>query len=200
LAGQKAGSVGWHGACIYIPVFRSITLTPHPGVFTMNRIQRTAQRGFTLIELMIVVAIIGILAAVALPAYQDYTVRAKVSEIILAGSVCRNGITETLQQSNVADVSTRLPAACTTTSTKFVTSVVADTNGKITVTANAANLTALTTSTNVLTLVPIQTGTTAVVGTTDGGKDIAGWRCGLPADATSILPKYLPASCRGVYP
>ncbi|HEX4329798.1 MAG TPA: pilin, partial [Burkholderiales bacterium] len=47
---------------------------------------KQAQKGFTLIELMIVVAIIGILAAVALPAYQDYTVRARVSELILAGS------------------------------------------------------------------------------------------------------------------
>lgn len=58
---------------------------------------RTLQKGFTLIELMIVVAIIGILAAVALPAYQDYTVRAKVSELMLAASGQRTNISEKFQ-------------------------------------------------------------------------------------------------------
>ena len=156
------------------------------------------QQGFTLIELMIVVAIIGILAAVALPAYQDYTVKAKTSELVLAASSCRTTITEAVQTSPVADISGQLPTSCVITPTKFVASGTVDANGVITVVGvtGATGLgTGVTATTNSIALTPIQTGTTKLVGTTDGGKTIASWTCG-PAATNPMDKKYLPGSCK----
>ncbi len=148
---------------------------------------------------MIVVAIIGILAAVALPAYQNYTVKARVSEVILAASSCRSTITDMVQNSPVADVSGVLAASCTIAPTKMVLGGSADANGVITVNGNEANLGGDTSATlRSITLTPMMSSTAALVGTTDGGKTIQGWKCG-PAATTPMPIKYLPGSCQGSY-
>lgn len=140
---------------------------------------KAIQKGFTLIELMIVVAIIGILAAVALPAYQDYTVRARMSEVLLAASSARTAISE------AAQVGTALPDALfeiETQSSRYVQSISWD-------------------GENIIVEV-----SEAVGGDLDGGETIrleatradngqVTWLCG--GGETSPVPnKYLPASCR----
>ena len=146
--------------------------------------KRSMQKGFTLIELMIVVAIIGILAAVALPAYQDYTVRAKVSEIILAASGAKTSVAESAQ------VNGAMPATASMTfdtASKFVSNVAyAQTSasvGVITVTATAAE--------------PKVSGKTlAMTGTMNAsGNGQVDWVCAAPASG-GIDAKYLPASCK----
>ena len=132
---------------------------------------------------MIVVAIIGILAAVALPAYQDYTVRAKVSEIVLAASTCRTAVTEAVQTGG----GTSLPGAgeygCESSGqvSKYVASVETDDEGVITVTAtDESSLKGAAEGTVVLTPVIDE----------DAG-NITEWTCG-----GDIPAKYLPSSCR----
>jgi type IV pilus assembly protein PilA len=149
------------------------------------------QQGFTLIELMIVVAIIGILAAVALPAYQDYTVRAKMSEVILAASACRTTITE-IYQSGSGSLPTAGNWGCesSTASSKYVASILTDDAGKVSVTIQ--NI-ATTVNAKVVTLMPGKVGG----GTLAAGDAVAIWRCGCTTDGTNVDAKYLPGSCRG---
>ena len=100
-----------------------------------------AQKGFTLIELMIVIAIIGILAAVAIPAYQDYTVRAKVSELIVAGSSAKSAISEGFQTNGMAGVSSAATSVTKGTSaapvSKYLQSISASNTGVITLTTTS---------------------------------------------------------------
>ena len=161
----------------------------------MKRSMQMVQKGFTLIELMIVVAIIGILAAVALPAYQDYTVRARVSEVILAASSCRTAVTDAVSNAPNLDISAILPGTCTLVATKMVLSGAVDANGLITVQGDSLGLKGDTTALlRAIEMKPYVTGV-ALVGTTAGGKTITEWKCG-PAALLPMPLKYLPGSCK----
>ena len=157
---------------------------------------KNRQQGLTLIELMIVIAVIGILGALALPAYQDYTIRAKVSEMLLAANGCKTAVNEAISSSSDANVSATLPKACDSQTSKYVSSMAVDGNGVITVVGNHEALRGSTSaSANAISLTPLQTGDTAINGNSDGGKTIAAWRCG-PASSNGLPVKYLPASCK----
>jgi type IV pilus assembly protein PilA len=162
-----------------------------------SEMKRAIQKGFTLIELMIVVAIIGILAAVALPAYQDYTVRARVTEVILAASTCRTAITDVVSNSPTLDAETALAASCAVTATKMVKSGSSDKNGVITIIGDEGGLKGDTTTTLHSVSMKAYVGANALVGSTDGGKTITEWKCG-PAATDGMPLKYLPGSCKAI--
>ena len=141
--------------------------------------RRFTQQGFTLIELMIVVAIIGILAAVALPAYQDYTARAKMSEVVLAASACRTSVTEIYQTNSGASLPVGGAWGCeaSTSSSKYVAKIETNETGAIRLTSQAI----ATGANGTMLLVPVVSGAV-----------ISAWLCG----PGTVNQKYLPGSCR----
>ncbi|WP_090622212.1 pilin [Azotobacter beijerinckii] len=151
------------------------------------------QKGFTLIELMIVVAIIGILAAVALPAYQDYTSRSKITEVMLQVDSCKSAVSEFIQ-ANAAFPADADAAGCNSTvSTKYMAAGMAVDVATGTITSGAVQNVATGADTFHIILQPTTDAarTTAMSAASD---TIMGWSCGTDAAATDF--KYFPASCR----
>ena len=138
---------------------------------------KRVQQGFTLIELMIVVAIVGILAAIALPAYQDYVIRSKMSEGEAAVAACKTSVSEYLSTKNVMPAAVT-DAGCSTTPTQYVASL-SVASGVITVTTQCTGASPDCT----LTLTPI--------GVTDA--TISTWQ----GTYASCQAKYVPSSFRG---
>jgi type IV pilus assembly protein PilA len=149
---------------------------------------------------MIVVAIIGILAAIALPAYQTYTIKAKVSEAMLALSQCRTTVSEVYQTGSPASPPGANGWGCESgpaQASKYVQAVVTTKDGAIVAALSQEPSLGAAAGLNV-SLVPVDSSGNSLLAASIGATQVFAWRCGLPADGTSDgLKKYLPGSCKG---
>ena len=173
---------------------------------------KQTQKGFTLIELMIVVAIIGILAAIALPAYQDYTIRAKVSEGVISASSAKATVSEAFQTDGLTGVNAAAAAwNATQTASKYVNNVTVVNGGVVTVSIRAAGGNGMPTGLQGQTLVfvPHVNNGTAPVALAANSTGAIDWACRSSTRATSdargfptggatgnLLAKYAPSECR----
>ena len=164
----------------------------------MKNMQQTHKnaKGFTLIELMIVVAIIGILAAVALPAYQDYTVRARMSEAILAASSCKVAITEAVQSDSLPEAANSFGCECggedQLACTALVNTVSTSALGVISV-AVSEDMGNGVDDNDAIVLSPLNADGDAIDG---NDSNVSRWSCAGGGDA-AVEVRFLPSSCKG---
>lgn len=150
--------------------------------------QKRAQSGFTLIELMIVIAIVGILAAIALPAYQDYTVRAKMGEPLAALAEAKTTMSEYYVANNGLPASQAISGIQLTRNTDIISSIE----------YTSANNEPLLRAYVQLAIIPGGSGTpNFVLSGYTGSGGILQWKCKPGDHADAIDNKYLPANCRG---
>jgi type IV pilus assembly protein PilA len=141
---------------------------------------KSMQKGFTLIELMIVVAIIGILAAIAIPQYQDYTIRSKITEALNLAAPAKLGVAETYASNGAFPADNAEAGIAANITSKYVTDIQIGGNGVITITLGGGQGINAAVDGQTITLTPDVNDTSRV-----------DWTCTSSAD-----PKYLPANCR----
>ena len=152
------------------------------------------QRGFTLVEVMVVVAIIAILAAVALASMQEYAIRTKVSEAILAMSACRTTISEIYQGAgSSAPGANGWGCESSVQQSKYVSSLQTNADGAVTVTITGVSSAV---DGGMITLIPLNGAGVPATVAADMGSAVRSWICG--GTGTTVNVKYLPGTCRGL--